>query len=106
MLAIRTYLMTFCVSGPSGEDFPEADVHAGDVWQEEGQPEEASSQTDQAGAAGSTQTWGLHQIPSQLTWSVSTQLHGLFILYCESFRLDFRLYALCIFCITLMLCHR
>lgn len=64
--------MTSCVSGPSREDFPEAGVYAGDVWQEEGQPEEASSQTNQTGAAGSPQTWGLHQIPSQLTWSVST----------------------------------
>lgn len=63
--------MLVCVSGPSGEDFPEADVHAGDVWQEEGQPEETSSQTDQARTAGSPQAWGLHQNPSQLTWSVS-----------------------------------
>lgn len=75
MLAIGTRLMTSSMSGPSGEDFPKADIHARDVWEEEGQPEEASSQTDQACAASSPQAWGLHQIPSQLTWSVSTQTH-------------------------------
>lgn len=48
--------LTSRASGPSGEGVPETDVHAGHVRQEEGQSEEASSQTDQAGAARSPQT--------------------------------------------------
>lgn len=80
MCGIECSLLTSCASGPSGEGAPETDVHAGHVWQEEGQSEKASSQTDQAGAASSSQTWSLHQIPSQFTWSVSTHpnLHHLF----------------------------
>lgn len=38
-----TFPVASCASGPSGESFPEAGVHAGDVWQEESQPQEASS---------------------------------------------------------------
>ena len=66
-------LMASCVSGPSGESLPEAGVHAGDVWQEEGQPQEAGGQTNQACAAGSPETRSLHQITPQLTWWVFTQ---------------------------------
>lgn len=89
---INSPLMTSCISGPSGEDFPEAGVYAGDVWQEEGQPEEACSQTDQASAACGTETWGLHQIPSQLTWSVPTQPHRHFVLhYAEGFHVLYSL---------------
>ncbi len=56
MSGIDTSLIISCVSGASGEGVSEADVHAGNVRQEEDQPEEASSQTDQAGAAGGPQT--------------------------------------------------
>lgn len=62
--------MASCVPGPSGESSPEAGVHAGDVWQEKGEPEEASSQTDQTCAAGRPKTWSLHQVTPQLAWWV------------------------------------
>lgn len=65
-----------CASGPGGEGAAETDVHAGHVRQEEGQSEEASSQTDPAGAAGRPQTRSLHQVPSQFAGSVCTPEPG------------------------------
>lgn len=52
----KTNICTRRASGPGGEGAAEADVHAGHVRQEEGQSEEAGSQTDAAGAAGRSQT--------------------------------------------------
>lgn len=41
--------------GPGGESVPEAELRPGDVREETRQPEEARRQTDQTGAASSSQ---------------------------------------------------
>lgn len=103
MLGIDSSLLTSRASGPSGEGVPETDVHAGHVRQEEGQSEEASSQTDQAGAARSPQTWGLHQIPSQLAGSVSTHPNLEHSHNAKPVQTHLEAFMLFIICTTLML---
>lgn len=52
----------FAQTGSGGQSVSEAAVHAGNVWKEEGQSEEVSSQTDTTRAARCSTSWGHHQI--------------------------------------------